>query len=210
MKLDLQTRIDAAVENNIAPDEYFSVWDELGFWQLDSLKSIGLKPQHRLLDFGCGALRFGLNAIEYLDDGNYFGVDAFAPYIAAGKKLARVGGIRRRFTLLVSRDFELDRFGVNFDFGNAQSVFTHMSGKECDRCMMMLKRVMKPGGSFFFTYLIGAPVTQGMLYLGVQPMRRFAMKDPEFFAELAAKHDATFERLAIPHLTGQLVGLFRF
>ena len=58
MKVDLQARIDAAVENNIAPDEYFSVWDEFGDWQLDALKSIGLLPQHRLLDFGCGNGRF--------------------------------------------------------------------------------------------------------------------------------------------------------
>jgi cyclopropane fatty-acyl-phospholipid synthase-like methyltransferase len=210
MIIDLQARIDAAAENNIAPDEYFSVWDEFGAWQLDSLKAIGLKPYHRLLDFGCGALRLGLSAIEYLDDGNYFGVDAFAPYIAAGRKLAEVAGIRKRFTLRVSREFELDRFGVEFDFGNAQSVFTHMSGDECDRCMRMLRRVMKPGGLFFFTYLIGAPATQGMLYVGAQPMRRFAIQDPAFFAQLAARHGAGFEEHAIPHLTGQQVGQFRF
>jgi cyclopropane fatty-acyl-phospholipid synthase-like methyltransferase len=210
MTVDLQARIDAAVENNLAPDEYFSLWEELGAWQLDSLRSIGLKPHHRLLDFGCGALRFGLSAIDYLDDGNYFGVDAFAPYIAAGRKLAQVAGIKKRFALLVSRDFELDRFGVDFDFGNAQSVLTHMSGEECDRFMVMLRRVMKPGGIFFFTYLIGAPQTQGMLYVGVQPMRRFAMNDPEFFAKLAQRHGATFEPLEIKHLTGQQVAQFRF
>ena len=210
MSVDLQARIDAAVENNVAPDEYFSIWEEPAAWQLDALKSIGLLPRHRLLDFGCGALRFGLSAIEYLDDGNYFGIDAFAPYIAAGRKLAQVAGIKKRFSLLVSRDFELEKFGAQFDFGNAQSVFTHMSGDECDRCMVALKNVMKPGGVFFFTYLIGAPLTQGMLYLGAQPMRRFAMTDPQFFEQLAAKHGAVFSNLQIQHITGQQVAQFRF
>jgi cyclopropane fatty-acyl-phospholipid synthase-like methyltransferase len=207
---DLQARIDAAVEQNIAPDEYFSVWEELGAWQLDSLKSLGLAPRHRLLDVGCGALRFGLSAIEYLNDGNYYGVDAFAPYVAAGRRLAEIAGIAKHYTLLVSRDFEFERFGIEFDFGNAQSVFTHLSGDECDRCMLALRRAMKPGSVFFFTYLIGAPATQGMLYVGAQPMRRFAMTDPDFFAKLAERHSARFEPLPIVHPTGQQVAAFRF
>lgn len=210
MKLDLQARIDAAVENNLAPDEYFSLWDEFGDWQLDALKSIGLKPQHRLLDFGCGAMRLGLSAIEYLDDGNYYGVDALPAYIAAGHRLAAMAGIKKRYTLSVSSDFALDQFGVDFDFGNAQSVFTHLSGEECDRCMAALRRVMRPGSVFFFTFLIGAPPTQGMFYAGAKPMRRFAMNDPDFFAGLAERHGARFEPLPIPHPTGQQVARFRF
>ena len=64
MNLDLQTRIDAAVEQNIAPDEYFSVWEEPGQWQLDALKSVGMAPHHRLVDVGCGAMRLGVYAVE--------------------------------------------------------------------------------------------------------------------------------------------------
>ena len=210
MQPDLQARIDAAVEHNVAPDEYFAIWEEIAGWQLESLKSLGLKPHHRLLDFGCGALRLGLSAIDYLESGNYYGIDAFAPYIAIGRRLAEAAGISKSFALLASADFEFDRFGVQFDFGNAQSVFTHMSGDECDRCVAALRRVMKRGGVFFFTYLIGAPLTQGMLYVGAQPMRRFAMTDPEFFAKLAARHGLTFERLDMAHPTGQQVGIFRF
>lgn len=210
MSVDLQTRIDAAVECNVAPDEYFSIWDEIAEWQLSALQQVGLLPQHKLLDFGCGALRFGLPAIEYLDDGNYYGIDAYPPYIEIGKKLVQAAGITKKYSVLASKDFELDKFGARFDFGNAQSVFTHMSGDECDRCMAALKQAMVPGGKFFFTYLIGAPVTRGMLYLGAQPMQRFAMNDPQFFAALAARHGATFEPVGIKHITGQQVALFNF
>jgi cyclopropane fatty-acyl-phospholipid synthase-like methyltransferase len=210
MQPDLQARIDSAIENNVVPDEYFSLWEELGDWQLDALKSLGLIPSHRLLDFGCGALRLGLAAIDYLDSGNYYGIDAFAPYIAVGRRLAEIAGIEKAFTVLASRDFELEQFGVDFDFGNAQSVFTHMSGDECDRCMAALGKVMKRGGKFFFTFLIGAPLTQGMLYVGAQPMRRFAMTEPDFFAKLADRHGVRFERLALSHPTGQQIGLFQF
>ena len=210
MKVDLQTRIDAAVECNVAPDEYFSIWDEVSDWQLSALRQVGLLPQHKLLDFGCGALRLGLPAIEYLDDGNYYGIDAYRPYIEIGKKLVQAAGITKNYSVLASKDFEFDRFGARFDFGNAQSVFTHMSGDECDRCMAALKQAMVPGGKFFFTYLIGTPMTRGMLYLGAQPMQRFAMNDPQFFATLAARHGARFEPVEIRHITGQQVALFNF
>jgi cyclopropane fatty-acyl-phospholipid synthase-like methyltransferase len=210
MMVDLQMRIDAAVECNVAPDEYFSIWDEFAEWQLNALKTVGLKPNHRFLDFGCGAFRLGLSAIEYLDDGNYHGIDAFEPYIDIGKKLVAAAEVTKKFTAIASKDFEFGKFGTQFDFGNAQSVFTHMSGDECDRCMAELKEVMVPGGIFFFTFLVGAPLTRGMLYLGAQTMHRFAMNDPEFFEALAARHDARFERSNIPHITGQQVALYHF
>ncbi len=210
MRVDLQTRIDAAVECNVAPDEYFSIWDEIADWQLEALKSIGLKPYHKLLDFGCGAFRLGLSGIEYLDDGNYYGVDAYEPYIEIGKKLVEVAGITKRYSALASKDFEFEKFATRFDFGNAQSVFTHMSGEECERCMAALKKAMQPGGTFFFTYLVGAPLTRGMLYLGAQTMHRFAANDPMFFESLASRHGAKFEQSAISHITGQQVALFRF
>jgi cyclopropane fatty-acyl-phospholipid synthase-like methyltransferase len=210
LTVDLQTRIDAAVECNVAPDEYFSIWDEIAEWQINALKTIGLLPHHKLLDFGCGAFRLGLSAIEYLDDGNYYGIDAYEPYIEIGKKLVLAAGIKKKYGALASKDFEFEKFGVQFDYGNAQSVFTHLSGEECDRCMAALRKVMVPGGSFFFTYLIGAPLTRGMLYLGAQPMQRFAANDPHFFAALASRHGASFEPVDIKHLTGQQVALFRF
>src|SRR5205807_6035012 len=50
-------------------------WEEIGRLQFEFLTGNGLKPHHRLLDVGCGALRGGLHFIRYLDEGNYVGVD---------------------------------------------------------------------------------------------------------------------------------------
>lgn len=208
--IDLRLLMDVAVEFNLVPDEYFSLWDDLGSWQLDALRKVGMQPHHRLLDVGCGAMRLGINAVEYLDDGNYFGIDAFPPYIDAARELAVRLSIKKKFSLLASGDFAFDQFQTSFDYANAQSVFTHLSGTECDRCMAAIRRVMKPGGIFLFTYLIGAPRTQGLLYGAVQPMRRFAMTDPEYFAKLGKRHGATFEKVGIPHPTGQHVAVFQY
>merc|ERR1712176_171126 len=42
---------------------------------MELLISVGLKPKHRLFDVGCGALRFGVQAISYLKKGHYYGLD---------------------------------------------------------------------------------------------------------------------------------------
>jgi cyclopropane fatty-acyl-phospholipid synthase-like methyltransferase len=210
MAVDMQILIDSAAEINVPPGDYFALWNDLADWQLDALRQLGLQPQHRLLDIGCGAMRLGLVAAAYLDDGNYYGVDAFAPYLELAPRLAERTGLRKKFNLLLSESFEFGRFGTSFDFANAQSVFTHLSSAQCDACMAALRPVMRPGGQFLFTYLLGVPRTQGFLSGGTQPMQRLAIASTDFFAELGARHGASFERLSMTHPTGQQVGLYRF
>lgn len=202
--------IDAAVELNLVPTEYFALWDELGAWQLDALKAAGLQPHHRLLDVGCGAMRLGLRAVAYLEPGHYYGIDAFAPYLELARRLAEREVPGRPFELLLSDAFEFSRFGVKFDYGMAQSVFTHLPAEQCEACVAELRKVMAPGGAFVFTYLIGVPSTQGFLYGAQQPMRRLAVEDPDYFAKLGARFGARFEPLAFSHPTGQQVALYRF
>ena len=110
--MKLQAIIDAAVEFNLPPTEYFALWEDLARWQLDTLRGLGLDPRHRLLDIGCGAMRLGLGAVEYLDDGNYFGVDAFAPYLELARRLTGLSETQKKYALLLSQDFEFRRFGV--------------------------------------------------------------------------------------------------
>ncbi|HTR18374.1 MAG TPA: hypothetical protein VMH91_00090, partial [Candidatus Paceibacterota bacterium] len=44
-------------------------------FQLERLIAHGIKPQHTLLDIGCGYLRGGQYIIDYLEEGNYTGTD---------------------------------------------------------------------------------------------------------------------------------------
>src|SRR3954453_8856690 len=48
-------------------------WDELGKLQLDYLVGQGLKPEHYVLDVGCGPLRAGVHFIGYLEPGQQRG-----------------------------------------------------------------------------------------------------------------------------------------
>ncbi|MGC1464305.1 MAG: hypothetical protein WA792_01085, partial [Pseudolabrys sp.] len=60
------------------------LWDEIGSLQLEFLRANGLTPQSRLLDIGCGSLRLGVRAIEYLNVGHYWGTDINESLLAAG------------------------------------------------------------------------------------------------------------------------------
>src|SRR5262245_17052197 len=62
------------------------LWDEIGRLQFDFLVAHGLKPEHKLVDVGCGALRGGVHFIRYLKPGHYFGLDLNASLIKAGER----------------------------------------------------------------------------------------------------------------------------
>lgn len=51
------------------------------------IERAGLKPQHRLIDYGCGSLRVGLHLMSYLDAGNYWGFDVTTDFIDIGRGL---------------------------------------------------------------------------------------------------------------------------
>lgn len=208
-ELSVQELIDLSVEENLVPDSKFHYsWASYARWQFDALVQLGLEPQHRLLDVGCGPMRLGQRAIPYLQPGHYYGVDAYEPYLRLGRKVLAAAGVERPFTLLHSETFEFSTLGATFDFAMAQSVFTHLTESRIDLCMAELERVMRPGGRLVFTYILGEPL-QGFLYYGTQPMISGRLSGHSVFQRLGEKHGATFARLEVAHPT-QFVGQFTF
>jgi SAM-dependent methyltransferase len=90
----------------------------LGRYIFEFAVDSGLRPEHRLLDFGCGALRFGAHAIAYLEPGNYFGVDRDLRSLEAATTYElpahRLEDKRPRF--LWADDFEFSHFATTFDW----------------------------------------------------------------------------------------------
>jgi len=129
------------------------LWREIGDLQFEFLRRNGLQAHHTLIDIGCGALRCGIPIIRYLEPGNYFGLDLNSSLIEAGRcELAKEGLTNRQPQLLVNEKFEFAHFGVDFDFGIAQSVFTHLDAQLISQCLVQLNQVVKPGGKVFATF----------------------------------------------------------
>lgn len=132
------------------------VWDSHGQHQLEFLIGQGLQPHHRVMDVGCGAFRAGRHFIDYLDAGNYYGVDSNHAVMQAGwdTELTDEQRAKQPIENLRANDrFDTD-FGVRFDFAIANSVFTHVSLNHIRLCMYRLDKVMAPGGSFYATYFV--------------------------------------------------------
>ena len=132
-------------------------WDEQGQRQLEFLKSVGLLPQHRFIDIGCGSFRAGRHLIDYLDAGNYYGIDANHSVMRAGYDRELSDEQRRK--LPVENLRATDRFGVDFgtlfDFAIGQSVFTDVNLNMIRLCVYRTSKVMTPGGRLYATAFIG-------------------------------------------------------
>ena len=128
-------------------------WDYLGRLQLDYLVEQGLKPEHYVLDVGCGPLRAGVHFIGYLEPGHYAGVDKRGARLERARdvELPRHGLQDKAPLLLVNEDFEFRKLGETFDYAIAQSVFTHLPVNTIVRCLVEMAKVLNPGGRFYAT-----------------------------------------------------------
>ncbi len=141
------------IDNKNYRDFVGGLWEELGKLQFDFLVANGLKPSHKTLDIGCGCLRGGLHYIDYLDTGNYFGLDVNSSLIEAGRrevKEARLEG--KQPTLLVDDQFNLAKFDEKFDFMISVSVFTHLPINMIVRCLNEVAKHLKPKGVYYSTF----------------------------------------------------------
>jgi GT2 family glycosyltransferase/tetratricopeptide (TPR) repeat protein len=143
------------IEENVHRSFVGGLWDEVGHLQFNFMKEEGLKPQHTLIDVGCGSMRGGIHFIRYLDEGHYFGIDINASLIAAGKKEIMDAELTAKEPhLLVNDKFEMSQLGTSFDFGIAVSVFTHLPMNTIIRCLVEMEKVLKGEATFFATFFL--------------------------------------------------------
>ncbi|MGH8774169.1 MAG: class I SAM-dependent methyltransferase [Jiangellaceae bacterium] len=129
-------------------------WLALGKMQLDYLLEHGLRPEHRMLEIGCGNLRAGWRFIEYLDAGNYYGVDISPDILFDAQRVVAEHGLQAKLAVLTPvRDLTLAFLpDEHFDVVHAHSVFSHSPLSVIDECLRHVGRVMKPDGWFDFTF----------------------------------------------------------
>jgi hypothetical protein len=132
------------------------LWDELGQLQLDFLMGQGLRPEHTLLDIGCGALRGGVKLIPWLKPGGYWGIDRNAALLDVGYAIElgrlRLTDRQPRAQLVQLEDFEFASLPARFDMAIAQSLFTHLSLNRIRRCLARLAPAMETGGCLFASF----------------------------------------------------------
>ncbi|MFC9220242.1 class I SAM-dependent methyltransferase [Streptomyces hygroscopicus] len=193
MRSDTRTSPEAAVGSRS-----HERWLALGAMQFDYLLGHGLRPEHRMLEIGCGNLRAGWRFISHLEPGHYYGIDISPEILAAAQDtLVRQGLQNRLPTLTPVRDLTL-RFlpDAHFDVVHAHSVFSHSPLPVIEECLAHVGRVMAPGGWFDFTF----DRTEGVEH---QVLREDFYYRTETLIALAEKHGLSARFMAdweeLPH-----------
>jgi SAM-dependent methyltransferase len=129
-------------------------WIEFGQMQFDYLLGHGLKPGDRVLEIGCGNLRAGRLLIDYLDTGNYYGIDISPDILLSAAEVLAAAGLQDKLPrLTLVKDLTLAFLPADyFTVLHANSVFTHCPIEIIDECVAHVGRVMTPGGIFDFTF----------------------------------------------------------
>jgi SAM-dependent methyltransferase len=128
----------------------------------------GLKPNHRVLDVGCGIGRMAVPLTEYLtNEGGYWGFDIVEKGIVWCQE-----HITKRFDhfhflhaniynkfynkkgYLVANQYDFPYENDFFDFVFLTSVFTHMQSDELENYTKEIARVLKPGGNAIITFFL--------------------------------------------------------
>lgn len=169
------------------------LWDEIGALQLDYLKANGLTPRSKLLDIGCGSLRLGVRAVDYLEAGNYWGTDLNQSLLDAGydKEIVPAGLEPKlsRDRLIVDSDFSFAGVPRDVDVAIAQSVFTHLPFNHLRLCLANLAGHVTGPCTLFLTVFIAPddalskPFDQG----GVQT---YPHRDPYHYSVADLRHAA--------------------
>ncbi|MDD5109697.1 MAG: methyltransferase domain-containing protein [Patescibacteria group bacterium] len=128
----------------------------------------GLKPDHRVLDIGCGIGRMAVPLTKYLNQqGAYVGFDIIDYGIRWCQKnissrynnfqFLHVDIKNKRYNPRGKSGAETFVFPFNdhsFDFVFLTSVFTHMLPEAVENYTRQISRVLKPGGKVLITFLI--------------------------------------------------------
>jgi ABC-type polysaccharide/polyol phosphate transport system ATPase subunit/SAM-dependent methyltransferase len=187
-------------------------WDTTGALQLDFLRSQGLRPEHYLLDVGCGSLRAGVRLIPYLEPGHYLGLDSSQELIKAGLEieLPRIGGDRRNAVFVINDRFDLTSLPP-IDFAIAHALFPFVSLNVVALCIASVVRKLAPGGRFYATYFENPDVARAEPVVHPGGTTTYADIEPyhvsfELLAQICQAAGAQAERIgAWGHPGGQMM-----
>ena len=140
-----------------------TLYDFMGASQFRLLCTLGLRAHHSLLDIGCGSLRSGRLFINYLDEGNYFGIEPNKWLIEeaitsqVGQDLIRI----KKPQFDYNSEFDTSVFSREFDFILAQSIFSHASFDLVRIALHNSKDSLKRDGLIAANFAIGKGDSKG-------------------------------------------------
>jgi len=166
--------------------------DVFGPWQLALLVGLGMRPEHRLLDLGCGTLRAGLHFIDFLDPGRYVGADPQRDLLDIGEELIASSGLRAKSPSVVELKDLAAENGV-FDWILTHSVLNHLDADGVVGVVRVVDRLLAPQGRWVSTIRFDASVPV------VEPGKPHGRREGEYWRAVANPRwlDVVFESVGL-------------
>lgn len=183
--------------------------DLMGLWQFNLMVDLGIQPGNTLLDFGCGTLRGGLRFIEYLDRGNYTGIDPNEYLLVEARRLIVVSNlVARRPFVHNSEAFTFSE--RRYDWVLSQSVLNHLDLAGVRDVVEKVSLCLRPGGRWVTTYILDsevADVEPGEAHPERPDEWRSSRMNPRWFETVTLNAGLRWENLpGIPHPRGLQIG----
>jgi SAM-dependent methyltransferase len=123
-------------------------FDEHRRFQITLLKKQGLVPCNQLLELGCGPLTVGIPVIEFLEPGNYVGVDVRSSVLdLSWKEVSKAGLAAKNPRLICSSSFGSEELGnQTFDFIFSFSVLFHLRDDVLESYFSEVRKRLKISG----------------------------------------------------------------
>jgi len=186
----------------VGPKENYGL---IGAKQFCILVNEGLREQHYLLDIGCGSIRGGKFFISYLQEGHYFGLEPNSDLVNDGitKELTEYYVlVQKKAHFWFDGSFSLLSFPnkpLVFDFILAQSIFSHTSRAQTEKCVRQARLLMNKGSKFLGTWFNGPHNWEKE---GWKP-GSVVTRPQTYLAKVAEDNGLSFTRLQYKHPSGQ-------
>jgi hypothetical protein len=209
---DLQSRADRMISEHGflgVPRETFA---QAGREQLIALLAEGLRPESRVLEFGCGCLRVAFWLIRFLDSGCYYGIEPARRRVDYGlQHLFTPKELRIKRPRFDSNPvFDSSVFDTTFDVFLARSIWTHASKPQIEATLESFLRTCAHGAIFLASYLPARSADedyQGTQWVGSShesDIPGVIRHDISWIVEQCRKHGLSCEEVAGVDCDGQL------
>ncbi len=142
---------DSIIKHNQALEEDYLRRASL---QVDTLKSLGLKANDTLLEFGCGYGRASVHFAEFLEAKNFVGVDISQERLRFAKRFLDERGLSEKGAQVICvKDCKFSEFeNRKFDVIWAWSVMNHMPWSDIQCLFQSLPSVMHADSVAYFAF----------------------------------------------------------
>jgi hypothetical protein len=130
-------------------------FEQAGREQLIALLRVGLCPESRVVEIGCGCLRVAYWLIRFLEPGGYCGIEPARERVGHGLNYLfdaeEIERKRPRFDY--NATFDTSVFGTRFDYFVARSIWTHACKAQIELSLDSFARDATEAGVLLASYL---------------------------------------------------------